>query len=127
MIRLAVLLALLAPAPAAASTLVSYSRAGGLAGESTSLVVQRDRDAERTSNRGEDRSWRLSRDRYRDLRAALRAARFKTLAPSYDPRYVVNDGITETVRIRRHTVSVSTGGDPPRRLERALEQLRALA
>jgi hypothetical protein len=126
MIRLALLLALLAPAPAAASTLVTYSRVGGIAGESTSLVVQRDRHAERMSNRGDDRSWRLSRRRYRDLRDALRAAHFATLEPSYEPRFVVNDGITESVRFRGHTVSVSTGGDPPPRLERALDKLRAL-
>ena len=127
MIRLAVLLALLAPAPAAASTLVSYSRVGGIAGESTSLVVKRDRHAQRTSNRGDDRDWRLSKKRYRALRDALRAAHFATLAPSYAPPYVVNDGFTETVRFRGHTVSVSTGGDPPPRLERALDRLRALS
>src|SRR4051794_12074526 len=128
MTRLLVVIALLAvPAPAAASTLVTYSRVGGIAGESTSLVVQRDRHAERSSNRGDDRSWRLSRKRYRGLRDALRAAHFATLAPRYEPAYVVNDGFTETVRFRGHSVSVSTGADPPPRLERALDMLRALA
>jgi hypothetical protein len=127
MIRLAVLLAALAlPAQAAASTLATYSRVGGIAGESTSLAVQRDRHAERSTNRGDDHSWRLSKKRYGGLRAALRAAHFATLAPHYDPAYVVNDGFTETVRFRGHAVSVSTGGEPPRRLERALDKLRAL-
>ena len=126
MIRLAVLLALLAPAPAAASTLVTDSRVGGIAGESTSLVVHRDRHAERSSNRAGDHSWRLSKKRYRALRRALRAAHFATLEPRYGPEFVVNDGFTETVRFRGHTVSVETGGDPPPRLEHALDKLRAL-
>jgi hypothetical protein len=127
MIRLAVLLALLVPAPATAATLVDYFRVGGIAGEETHLNVQRDRTATVESNRGSKRNWRMSRKRYRHLRSLLRAARFAGLAPRYEPEGVVNDGFTETVRFRGHTVSVETGSDPPRRLERVLTALRALS
>ena len=122
---LTVLAVLVLSPTASASRLVTYDRAGGLAGEMTSLVVERDRHAELDSRRG-DASFTVPVKRYRALRRDLRAARFAGLRKHYAPDGVVSDGIDETVRFRGHAVTVSTGGDPPARLVRVLERLRAL-
>ena len=114
------------PSPAAAATLVTYARSGGIAGDTTALTVHKDRRAEREDQRTGTKHFRLSQSRYEALRHALIAARFSSLASSYRPPEVVNDGYTETVRFRGKTVSVSTGATPPKRLERVLAKLRAL-
>jgi hypothetical protein len=119
------LLLLILPAGAQASVLVRYTRSGGIAGEMTSLVVKRDRHAARKTRQGDD-EFRLSKKRYTALRHALRAAHFAELERSYGPDFVVNDGIDETVTFHGYTVTVSTGGDPPARLEKALDKLREL-
>ncbi|MEA2125780.1 MAG: hypothetical protein QOI80_2562 [Solirubrobacteraceae bacterium] len=126
-LALALVAALALPAGASAKVLVTYTRSGGIAGEMTSLVVERDRDASVQDRRQGPDHFRVSKKRYRALRKALRAAHFATLDPTYGPEQgVVNDGIDETVRFNGHSVTVSTGGDPPARLEKALEKLRAL-
>jgi hypothetical protein len=124
-IRLALILTLLLAPAAQASRLVTYTRTGGIAGEHTELRINRDRVALLDDRRGHSEG-RLGKKRYRALRNALRAAKFETLESSYEPQAVVSDGITETARFHGRTVSVSTGGDPPKRLERALAKLRAL-
>ena len=114
---------------ASASPLVTYDRSGGIAGQANTLTVKRDRHATRVSNRSGSKRFRLSKKRYAALRNALRGAKFSTLKPSYGPppNTVISDGITEVVAFRGHTVKVMTGGEPPDRLERALDKLRNLA
>jgi hypothetical protein len=126
-LALVLVLALALPATASAKVLVSYTRSGGIAGDMTSLVVERNRDASVQDRRQGDDQFRVAKKRYRSLRKALRGAHFATLESSYRPEQgVVSDGIDETVRFNGHTVTVSTGGDPPARLEKALDKLREL-
>ena len=75
---------------------------------------------------GESARFDLTRREWSKLRERLRAARFRTLAPRYAPEPRVLDGTSETVRYRGRTVTVETGGDPPRRLERLLRHLARL-
>jgi hypothetical protein len=126
-IRLALVLTVLLAPAAQASRLVDYSRTGGIAGEHTTLKVDRDRHLTLASRQG-DSERRMSKKRYIRVRDALRAAQFETLESSYGPppNQTVSDGITETVTFRGHTVSVSTGGDPPERLQTVLDKLSAL-
>lgn len=122
---LAIVLLLALPGTAGAATLVDYSRSGGIAGESTSLTVKRDRHAKLVDRDGE-RRFRLARKRYRALRADLRAARFATLEPEYGSTMIA-DGIDVSVTFDGHTVVVHSDGDPPKRLTRVLERLYRLS
>ena len=62
----------------------------------------------------------------RRLRRDLKRARFKTLKRSYSPKYVVNDGVAQSVTYKGRTVSVSTGAKYPDRLQRLLRRLDRL-
>lgn len=126
MIRLALVLALLLAPAAQASRLVTYVRSGGLAGEHTEVRVNRDRSV-LLDDRDGHHEGRLSKKRYRDLRDALRAAHFDTLNATYPPKAHTNDGIDQSVRFRGKTVATSTGGEPPKRFQRVLERLDAIA
>ena len=70
--------------------------------------------------------FRVSRREWSALNERLRAARFGTLERRYAPDVRIPDGTQEIVRHRGHTVTVETGGDPPRRLERLLRHLARL-
>jgi hypothetical protein len=119
-------LALAAPAPAvAARTLVRWSAGGGFTGGQTEMVVHRDRSARAVRDGDADtaREFKLSRREWKRLHERLAAARFRTLHAEYKAPAPVPDGTFESVRYRGHTVTVSTGGVPPGRLERLLTTL----
>ena len=129
--RLAALLAVLATfaatATAEARQLVRYDVGGGIAGISERLTVARDGDARQTGNRrGSDHRFRLSAKQLRGLRRDLKNARFSTLKRVYRPRYVVNDGIGQSVSYNGRSVTVSTGATYPARLQRLLRRLGRL-
>jgi hypothetical protein len=121
----AVTLALAAPAGAAVKTHVAWTISGGIAGTTAGLTVYTDHSARADVN-GERARFALTGREWSALRARLRAARFSTLSPRYAPAQRVPDGTSETVRHRGRTVTVETGGDPPRRLERLLRHLSRL-
>jgi hypothetical protein len=129
--RLAALLAVLATfaatATADAKRLVRYDVGGGLAGISERLLIARDGTARQSGNRsGDDHRFILSAKQLRGLRRDLKNARFSTLKRSYRPRYVVNDGIGQSVTYKGRSVSVSTGAKYPARLHRLLARLGRL-
>jgi hypothetical protein len=128
--RLALLLAVLvtfaATASAEAKQLVRYDVSGGIAGMSEHLTVSTGGTARQTGKRTSPTSSKVSSKEFRGLKHDLKAARFKSLKKSYRPRYVVNDGITQTVTYKGHTVSVSTGSKAPKRLQPVLERLGRL-
>lgn len=114
--------------PAAAKTLVSYSKTGGIAGIGVSMTVSDGGSARVTASRmGASKRLALSRGDLRALRRALKDARFSTLRRLYVSRYPVSDAITQTVRYAGRTVSVSDGGNPPQRLRKLLARLSTLA
>ncbi len=125
---MAVLATFAATATADAKRLVRYDVGGGLAGRSDRLVIDGDRTARQTSRRGSDEAQRftVSSKQLRALKRELKAARFSSLKRRYEPDYVVNDGITETVTYKGRSVSVSTGADYPARLDRVLRRLGRL-
>ncbi|MEO8689850.1 MAG: hypothetical protein ABI611_16755 [Solirubrobacteraceae bacterium] len=129
--RLAVLLAVLATlataATAEANQLVRYSVGGGLAGLRGRLAVDRDGSARQTGDRaGDDHRFTLSAKQLRALRRDLKRARFSTLKRTYQPEYVVNDGIGQGVTYKGRSVSVYTGATSPARLQRLLRRLARL-
>lgn len=129
--RLAALLAVLATfaatATAEAKRLVRYDISGGLAGASERLLIARDGTARQSDSRsGDDHRFMLSAKQLRGLRRDLKAARFSTLKRSYQPDYVVNDGVTETVTYKGRSISVYTGAKFPVRLHRVLRRLGRL-
>ena len=121
----AVALALAAPAGAAGKPQVAWTISGGIAVTTAGLTVYADHHA-RADVDGERARFHLTDREWSTLRARLRAARFGTLAPRYAPAQRVPDGTSETVRHRGRTVTVETGGDPPRRLVRLLRHLSRL-
>jgi hypothetical protein len=129
--RLAALLAVLATfaatATADAKQLVRYNVGGGLAGLSDQLIVARDGTARQSGNRrGDDHRFMLSGKQMRGLRRDLKRARFSRLKRSYQPKYMVNDGISQSVTYKGRSVSVSTGAEYPARLGRLLRRLGRL-
>ena len=89
--------------------------------------MARDGTARQTGNRsGDDQRFTLSAKQMRRLRRDLKHARFKTLKRTYAPRYVVNDGVGQSVTYKGRTVVVSTGATYPDRLERLLRRLGRL-
>jgi hypothetical protein len=122
---LALLLALAAAAPAgAASRLVRYDAGGGISGESSRLIVDTDGSAEQTGR--SERSFQVSAKRLRTLKSALRDAHFSTLKRRYAPDRPVFDGITQSVRYKGYTVSLSSGATAPPRFVRVLRLLESL-
>jgi hypothetical protein len=100
------------------ASLVSYARTGGFAGLRESLTVFRGGAV--TSTNG---SFRLSARRLAALEAALRSARFSTLARRYPADYPVSDGFVYRVEYASRAVTVEDGGRPPARLRRVLALL----
>jgi hypothetical protein len=122
----AALLALALAAPAEArTTKVEWDAGGGLAALHGGLQVYTDHAATWEEN-GDAAEVRLTDRQWRKLDARLKASRFRTLKRSYAPEPVIPDSTYETVRYRGRTVGVSTGGEPPRRLERLLRHLARL-
>jgi hypothetical protein len=98
--------------------LVSYTRSGGFIGVRDVLTVRADGQAS-----ADGRVFRLGPRRLAALQAALREARFATLARKYLPEAPFSDGYTWTVSHAGKTVLVAEGGSPPRRLQRLLDVL----
>jgi hypothetical protein len=121
----ALTLALLAPAPAGAKTLLRWSTGGGIAGSASEMVVHRNHRAHAVEDRdaGSAKDFKLTQREWARLRKRLAASHFRTLHAEYKPPAPVPDGTYESVRYRGHTVTVSTGGVPPGRLERLLTTL----
>ena len=128
--RLAVVVALFAllavPAAADAKRLVRYDVGGGLAGRSSTLIVDRSGTARQTGDRSAAKRFKVSAKQLRALMRELTAARFSSLKRSYGPAYPVSDGITEVVTYKGRSVSVSTGAKVPKRLDRVLSRLARL-
>jgi hypothetical protein len=129
--RLAALLAVLATfaatATAEAKQLVRYNVGGGLAGLSGQLIVAGDGTARQSGNRrSDDHRFTLSAKQLSALRRDLKRARFKTLKRTYQPKYVVNDGVGQSVTYKGRSVSVYTGAKYPDRLQRLLRRLGRL-
>jgi hypothetical protein len=123
---LAVLATFAATASAEAKQLVRYGIYGGIAGMNETLTVSTGGTAKQSGKRTSPRSSKVSSKELRGLKHDLKAAHFKTLKKNYRPHYVVNDGITQTVTYKGHTVSVSTGSKAPKRLQPVLERLARL-
>jgi hypothetical protein len=123
LLALALVLAIAAPA-GAATRLVRYEVAGGIAGISKRLVVDRDGSARQSGDT--TRRFKVSDTQLRRLKRELEAAHFGSLERSYRPEVPVSDGITQSVRYKGFEVSVSTGAEVPDRLERVLRRLSKL-
>ncbi len=107
-------------------THVAWETGGGIAGGfGVALTVYADHTA-RAEERGERARFALTRREWTRLRERLRAARFGSLARRYAPPVRVPDGTYDIVRYRGKAVTVETGGDPPRRLERLIRHLARL-
>lgn len=124
-LALLLVLALAAPASAAAAPLLTAQRTGGIAGVQDRLVVRASGAATVTHRDGG--GGRLAPARTRELRVALRQARFSTLARVYKPRLVVNDGFVYELRSGGRTVRVEEGAEHvPARLQRLISAVSAL-
>jgi hypothetical protein len=123
LLALALVLAMAAPA-GAATRLVRYDVAGGIAGISKRLVVDRDGSARQSGDT--TRRFTVSSSQLRKLKRELEAAHFGSLERSYRPKTPVFDGITRSIRYKGFEVSVSTGAQVPDRLERVLRRLSKL-
>jgi hypothetical protein len=122
---LAIALVLVLAAPAGAATrLVRYDVAGGIAGMSKRLVVDRDGSARQSGDT--TRHFKVSAAQLRRLKEELEAARFGSLKRSYRPDVPVFDGTTQSVRYKGIEVDVSSGADVPDRLARVLRRLSNL-
>jgi hypothetical protein len=122
---LALVLLLVAAAPAEAATrLVRYDVAGGIAGIQERLVVDRDGSARQSGDT--TRNFRVSTAQLRRLKRELREAHFGSLKRSYRPDVPVFDGTTQSVRYKGFEVSVYTAADVPDRLARVLRRLSGL-
>jgi hypothetical protein len=122
---LALALVLVVAAPAGAATrLVRYDVAGGIAGISKRLVVERDGSARQSGDT--TRRFKVPAAQLRRLKSALEAARFSSLERSYRPEVPVFDGTTQRVRYKGFEVAVYTGADVPDRLALVLRRLSAL-
>lgn len=116
------------PVDAAAKTLVSYERSGGIAGIRTSLSVTVGGSARVTSSRRAGiKRFKLKSGELHALKRELRDARFSALRSLYDSDVPIADGIAQTVRYAGHRVTVGTGGRPPARLRKVLNRLSRLA
>ena len=86
------------------------------------ILIATDGEAHQTGDGGEHR-FTVSAKRLRGLKSALKAASFKTLKRSYEPKGQVFDGITQIVRYRGRSVSISTGAEVPPRLAKVINRL----
>jgi hypothetical protein len=118
--------ALSAPAGASVRRHVQWETGGGIGGGTgTALAVYTDRTG-RAEEGGATARFELTRREWSALRERLRAARFGTLARRYAPTPRILDSTYDIVRHRGRTVTVWTGGDPPRRLVRLIRHLARL-
>jgi hypothetical protein len=122
----AVLAAFATTATADAKVLVRYDVSGGLAGISERLVIDGDRSARQTGRRAGARAFNVSAKQMRALRRELKAARFSSLRRTYQPDYVVNDGIAQSVTYKGRRVVVYTGASFPARLHVVLRRVARL-
>ena len=128
-VLITVLAALTGAASAEAKQLTKYQVGGGMAGLYSELTIQTDGKAKQTGDSGDHR-FTVSAKRLRALKRALKAARFKTLKSSYEPK-----GAGLRRHDDRHPLSRPIGlrllgsgrpeaprdGDQPRRAAHALE------
>jgi hypothetical protein len=122
-----VLAAVLAPAaPAEATQLVRYEQSGGFTGRAVRLVVDGGGAARQTRRGADSKRFKVSISQLHALKRELKEARFSSLKRRYEPDYVVNDGISQSVTYKGRTVVASTGGDPPARLRKLLSRLAGL-
>ena len=122
---LAVLAALTGAASAEAKQLTKYQTGGGLAGLFSELTIQTDGTAHQTGDSGDHR-FTVGPKRLRALKRDLKAARFKTLKRDYQPKGILLDGTTTIVRYRGRSVSVYSGAELPKRLEKVINRLSRL-
>lgn len=120
--------AALAPvATAEATQLVRYGSGGGLAGRSMELVVSAGGTAVQTDrNEGDEKKFKLSLSQLHALKRELKAAKFSTLKRRYEPKATVFDGISTNVTYKGKTVTVTSGANPPERLNKVLNRLGRL-
>jgi hypothetical protein len=123
LLALVLVLAMAAPAEAA-TRLVRYDVAGGIAGISKRLVVDRDGSARQSGDT--TRRFKVSPAQLRALKRELEAARFGSLKRSYRPDVPVFDGTTQSVRYKGIEVDVHTAAEVPDRLGRVLRRLSGL-
>ena len=110
-----------------AAQLVRYDTGGGLAGRSTRLVVSAGGTADQTDrNEGDTKRFKISLSQLHALKRELKAARFSSLKRRYEPKATVFDGITTAVTYKGKTVVVTSGGNPPERLNKVLNRLARL-
>lgn len=105
--------------------LVDYQRTGGIAGLDDRLTVLRTGLAVRTQRGSQPRVFHVPPDDLADLRVALAAADFPSLAPSYLPPVPIPDAFSYEIRHQGRTV-VTTDGAVPARLEHAIAVLNRL-
>ncbi len=121
---LILILALAAPAAAQAGpTLVSWERSGGLLGLQDRVRILKDRTIFATAGE-ESGQARITRREKRRLTTRLEG--WRQWKARYEPDVLVLDGITVSARARGHRVSVSTGADAPRRVDRVMGLLSRL-
>jgi hypothetical protein len=120
--------AALAPAATAeAAQLVRYGSGGGLAGRSVELVVSAGGTAVQTDrNEGDEKKFKISLSQLHALKRELKAANFPTLKRRYEPEQTVFDGTSTGVTYKGKTVVVTSGGNPPERLNKVLNRLARL-
>ena len=114
-------------APAAARTLVSFHKSGGIAGVLVSVTVSASGSVKVSDNRAAGRSYRLSAARLRGLRRVLAGAKVGTLKTSYVPRFEGADFFTYRVRYAGRSIVVQDGGNAPERLLKVIARMGALA
>jgi hypothetical protein len=102
---------------------VEWSGGGGIAGLFSALTVYTDHTAVAEENGTEGDRVRLTDREWHKLNERLRAARFRTLEKRYAPEPIWPDSTSETVRYRGREVTVWSGGEPPRRLDRLLRYI----
>ena len=102
---------------------MEWSGGGGIAGLFSSLTVYTDHTAVAEENGTAGERVTLTDREWRKLDARLRAARFRTLEKRYAPEPIWPDSTSETVRYRGREVTVWSGGEPPRRLNRLLRHI----
>ena len=101
---------------------MKWEGGGGIAGLFASLTVYRDHGARATDNE-KHADFTLTGGEWRTLGRRLKAARFGTLEKRYAPTPVIPDSTFDEVTYRGRSVTVATGGHPPRRLQRLLSYL----
>ena len=120
--------AVLAPvATAEATQLVRYGSGGGIAGRSVELVISAGGTAVQTDrNEGGEKKFKVSLKQLHALKRELKAADFPSLKRRYEPKQTVFDGTSTGVTYKGKSVTVTTGGNPPERLNKVLNRLARL-